>query len=148
MRLLLIILGVLYALCPYDLFPDFFPGWGWIDDLALLGLLYWFLRNSRNRGQGWKPGRRAKQSFEQDGWQSRQQDRGANKGGKDPYDILGVRRGAPIDEVKKAYRELAAKYHPDKVSHLGEEFRALAEKRFKEINEAYQEILGRLGASH
>jgi DnaJ-class molecular chaperone len=36
---------------------------------------------------------------------------------------------------------LAGQYHPDKVSHLGEEFRQLAEKRFKEIQVAYQELI-------
>lgn len=52
---------------------------------------------------------------------------------KDYYDILGVARNASPEEVKKAYRRLAHQYHPDKSS--GDE------KRFKEINEAYQ-ILG------
>ena len=46
----------------------------------------------------------------------------------------------PYDILKHAYRLLAGKYHPDKVAHLGDEFKALAEKRFKEIQKAYQEL--------
>lgn len=51
--------------------------------------------------------------------------------------ILGVRMGASQDEIRKAYLELVKKYHPDKVSHLAEEFRVIAENRMKEINAAY-----------
>ena len=51
--------------------------------------------------------------------------------GKDYYAILGVGRGATDDEIKKAYRKMALKYHPDKNSDPG------AEEKFKEIAEAY-----------
>merc|ERR1739848_870406 len=51
--------------------------------------------------------------------------------GKDYYRILGVARGASEDEIKKAYRKLALKYHPDKNQTAG------AEEKFKEIGEAY-----------
>ncbi|MBU0985845.1 MAG: DnaJ domain-containing protein, partial [Proteobacteria bacterium] len=53
---------------------------------------------------------------------------------------LNVSRNASAAEIKKAYRELAGKYHPDKVQHLGEEFRKLAENRFKEIEAAYRKL--------
>ena len=145
MRLIFIILAVLYALCPYDLFPDFFVGWGWIDDIVLLGVLYWFLRSYKLKRRAEEGTFQGRQAFEQEQWRGQEQRSAGNHTGplKDPYEVLGLRKGASANDVKKAYRELAAKYHPDKVSHLGEEFRALAETRFKEINEAYQEILGR-----
>lgn len=56
------------------------------------------------------------------------------------YKILEITPDASDDEVKKAYREMAKKYHPDKVSHLGEEFRKTAEEKFKKVNEAYARI--------
>ncbi len=143
MRLLLIILALAYALCPYDLIPDFFFGWGWIDDLILLGLLYWFLRNYRLKQQRAEDYRRRFGEYGQNKAGQQEEDHGTKQSIRDPYEILGLRRGATIEEVKRAYRELASKYHPDKVSHLGDEFRALAERRFKEINEAYQAIVGK-----
>ena len=57
-----------------------------------------------------------------------------------PYEILGVDKNATQEQIKIAYRSLAEKYHPDKVNHLGDEFKDLAEIRFKEIQNAYQEL--------
>jgi hypothetical protein len=56
------------------------------------------------------------------------------------YDILGVSKTASQDEIKKAYRNLARKYHPDRYSNASEEEKKLAENRFKEINEAYENL--------
>jgi len=56
------------------------------------------------------------------------------------YKILEIEHAATDDEVRKAYRRMAMKYHPDKVSHLGEEFRKTADEKFKNVNEAYRKI--------
>ncbi|MCB8995232.1 MAG: TerB family tellurite resistance protein [Bacteroidales bacterium] len=56
------------------------------------------------------------------------------------YTILEVDRTASDEEVKKAYRKMAIKYHPDKVSYLGEEFRKTANEKFQKVNEAYEKI--------
>ena len=56
------------------------------------------------------------------------------------YKILEVSPNATDDEVKKAYRTAAMKYHPDKVSHLGEDVRKKAEEQFAKVNEAYDKI--------
>lgn len=53
---------------------------------------------------------------------------------RDYYEILGLTKGASIDEVKKAYRQLAMKYHPDRVAPNEKK---AAEEKFKEISEAY-----------
>jgi len=53
------------------------------------------------------------------------------------YATLGLEKGASMDEIKKAYRKLSMKYHPDKVGHLGDEFQKIAETKMKEINAAY-----------
>ena len=62
---------------------------------------------------------------------------------KTPYIVLSVGKGASKEEIKKSYRRLVNKYHPDKVLHLGEEFRELAEMRFKEIQKAYEDLMSK-----
>jgi DnaJ like chaperone protein len=56
------------------------------------------------------------------------------------YKILEVEPASTNEEVKKAYRRMAMKYHPDKVGHLGDEFRKTADEKFKKVNEAYEKI--------
>lgn len=56
------------------------------------------------------------------------------------YDVLEIQPTASDEEVKKAYRKMAVKYHPDKVSYLGEEIQQAANEKFKKVNEAYQLI--------
>ena len=56
------------------------------------------------------------------------------------YKILGIDPSASDEEVKRAYREMAKKNHPDLVSSLGEEVRQATERKFQEINEAYETI--------
>ena len=56
------------------------------------------------------------------------------------YKILEIKEMATNDEVKKAYRKMASKFHPDKVHHLGKEFQIMAEDKFKSVNDAYQQI--------
>lgn len=57
--------------------------------------------------------------------------------GKNYYEILGVSRSANADDIKKAYRKMALKYHPDKNSDPG------SEEKFKEIAEAYDVLSDR-----
>ena len=58
---------------------------------------------------------------------------------KNPYDVLGVPQNASDDEIKKAYRELTRKYHPD--ANVNNPLADLAEEKFKEVQEAYDEIM-------
>jgi DnaJ like chaperone protein len=56
------------------------------------------------------------------------------------YKILEIEGSSSNDEVKKAYRRMAMKYHPDKVSHLGDNVRKSADEKFARVNEAYEKI--------
>ena len=56
------------------------------------------------------------------------------------YKILEIDKSATDDEVKKAYRKMAKKYHPDKVAHLGKEHQIGAEEKFKQVQKAYEQL--------
>ena len=56
------------------------------------------------------------------------------------YAILEIEETVSDDQVKKAYRRMAVKYHPDKVTHLGEEFRQAAKEKFIKVKDAYELI--------
>lgn len=61
------------------------------------------------------------------------------------YFILNINRNSSIDAIKKAYKEEIRKYHPDKVEHLGNEFKDIAEKKTKNINKAYNYFRKKFG---
>lgn len=56
------------------------------------------------------------------------------------YKVLEISPEASEEEIKKAYKKMAVKYHPDKVSHLGEDVQKAANEKFKEVNVAYEQI--------
>jgi DnaJ like chaperone protein len=56
------------------------------------------------------------------------------------FKILEIDKTATNDEIKKAYRKMAKKYHPDKVIHLGKEHQAGAEEKFRQVQEAYEQL--------
>ncbi|MEE4608141.1 MAG: DnaJ domain-containing protein [Desulfobacteraceae bacterium] len=137
-RWILGLLGVLYVISPFDLLPDTMVLRGWVDDLLVLYLLYRYYL---------KPFLGARHTSHQSGPEADDARSGQQPGAgsQDPYRVLGLSANATAEEIHRAYRQLAAKYHPDKVAHLGEEFRRLAEQRFKEIQSAYQMIKQRRG---
>ena len=57
--------------------------------------------------------------------------------------MLGVDPGASEEQVRQAYQRLVRHYHPDRVAHMASEFRELAERRTKEINQAYEQMTGK-----
>ena len=61
----------------------------------------------------------------------------------DPYTLLEVSPQASPEEIKAAYRRAVARYHPDKVAHLGQEFQELAHKKLLAIQHAHDTLLGK-----
>jgi len=106
------------------------PPWLWLAILIGLIVLYFLAKTSRT-GRG--PGTQGPEAEE----------RGDNeREAKDPYKVLGVPRDAPFDEIRRRYRERLLEVHPDRVQHLGREFRDLAERKTLELNEAFRRIQG------
>ena len=56
------------------------------------------------------------------------------------FDVLGINKESTNVEIKRAYRKMANKYHPDKIAHLGSEFKEIAQDKFKSVSEAYARI--------
>jgi len=148
-KIILLVLALLYVLSPYDLLPDMVIGWGWIDDLVILGFLwrYFYLLKKKREGfqKYYQSGRNTHndENYKKDAGENSSRSNTQAQGSTifwDPYKILKIQRGASQEDIKKAYRQLAGKYHPDKVEHLGDEFKVLAEQRFKEVQQAYQEL--------
>ena len=59
---------------------------------------------------------------------------------KDPYKVLGLHPKASQTEIKEAYRQKLQEYHPDKVSHMGEDLQKLAQSKTIEIINAYNSL--------
>ncbi len=65
---------------------------------------------------------------------------GSTASSHNEYEVLGLSAGASDAEVKSRYRELVKKYHPDRVSHLGDEFAQLAQEKFVKLQTAWETI--------
>ena len=61
------------------------------------------------------------------------------------YKILGIESTSTDEQVKKAYRKMAIKFHPDKVAQMGEEYQRGAKEKFQQIQDAYEAIKKRRG---
>ena len=64
----------------------------------------------------------------------------------DPYEVLGLKRGASDEEIKKAYRNLSRKYHPD--ANINNPNAAQAEEKFKQVQAAYDQIMKEKGQGY
>ncbi len=166
--IVLITLGILYVVTPYNLLPSFIPVIGWIDDIAVTALMIYYLKFGRlpdfiNRflgrmagpssGQtGAGSGAGAEGTYGSGGYgggsyaggrQHAGSRTGGNKGPQNPHEVLGVSPNASMKEIHSAYRKLVQQYHPDKVSHLGAEIQETARRKFVEIKAAYEALAGK-----
>jgi hypothetical protein len=137
---ILIILALVYLLSPYDLIPGF-HALGWLDDLVILILLYRYLVKIKPKPGGESGPFEAHQDEQRARTSSASGAGGAPEPPRNPYEVLNLPPDADQEAIKASYRKLASQYHPDKVSHLGKEFQDLAERRFKEIQEAYEKLI-------
>jgi DnaJ-class molecular chaperone len=64
---------------------------------------------------------------------------------KDPYELLGIDKGASMEKIKKAYRDKLKKYHPDVVENLklGPEYKEMFEEKTREIHKAFEQLGGK-----
>lgn len=148
--ILALILVLIYIISPIDLIPDLIPFIGRLDDIFLAVITIYYLRYGRLPGflswlerilwKGPRSGGPGDAGARARAGDARGDDAAVRDQGMagDPYAILGVKPGASPAEIHAAYREAAQKFHPDKVSHLGEEFQALAQQKFVEIQSAYE----------
>lgn len=119
-------LALLYLISPVDLIPDVGVV-GLLDDVAvLIAAALWARRHI---------GAQSQSSHDQ-----RSQPAQGTEAGADPYEVLGVPRGASAKEITSAYREKMKLYHPDRVNGLGEELRQVATQKTIEIQRAYEAL--------
>jgi hypothetical protein len=136
----------LYIVIPVDLIPDFLGLPGRFDDLLVaLGTLLYFFSSKKIPGQDGsrqphssREGQRGHEGGRESEGDSSEK---AAPGSLDPYEVLGVDRSQELEEIRRLYKEKLLQYHPDRVLHLGREFQEIAERKTKEITEAFQKIL-------
>jgi DnaJ-domain-containing protein 1 len=134
----MLVASLVYLLLPFDLIPDFLGIPGRIDDVAVIGFLTWLYKSHAAKF--------ASQQTKDSGARSRSEsEHSTDTGGERPraldaYTVLGIDRSASDKDIQSAYRARMQEYHPDKVSHLGQELQKLAHAKCQEIQRAYQEL--------
>ena len=124
--------ALLYLVVPWDF--DFIPVAGRLDDLIVLFLAFNYAWKRRKLSPEMTTGGAGEEAKEAAGETVEEEE-------KDPYLLLGVEKGASEEQIHKAYRDLLSRYHPDRLHHLGEEFRQMAARRTVALNRAYAEIM-------
>lgn len=137
--------GVAYIVSLIDLIPGIGPI-SLIDDIIVIIAMVWFfttwLPKNSHRIYWFKPRTR-----KTPGGNQKKTSAGASQSAAgiefDPFETLEISPGASPDEIKAAYRNMLAKYHPDKVTHLGEDFQKIAHEKALDIQKAYEMLCGK-----
>jgi uncharacterized membrane protein YkvA (DUF1232 family) len=151
-RIVLILIGIAYIISPVDIIPDFMvPYLGFVDDGLVMAVIYYLIRYGTLPPFLLKKQKPFQRDNDQksNGFDKKERNSGAAEKKenseqsmpKSPYDILGIRPGASKEEITAAYKKAIKKYHPDKLSHLGEEFSSLANEKFLDIQRAYDALM-------
>jgi hypothetical protein len=164
LKIILIIFGLAYLISPVDIIPDLLlPYIGWIDDGVIIGTIIYLIRYGKlpnfffKKKGSVKPKKfttgkqtneqtdhqNSGQSNEQTGKYEKQNKTSFKTTTQTPYEILGINPNASKKEINLAYKEAIKKYHPDKLSHLGEEFADLANEKFLAIQKAHDTLMGK-----
>ena len=139
-KILLIVFAIAYFISPIDIIPDFLiPYLGWLDDTFVVGVILYLIRYGKLPYI--KKFSRIFDSFKNNSDHQTKTNQESSKIKKDPYEILGIARSASKEEIYKAYKDKVKQYHPDKVSHLGEELQKMANEKFLEIKTAYDLLM-------
>ncbi len=159
LKIILILFGLAYLISPVDIIPDLLlPFAGWIDDGVVIASIYYLIRygklprfffkkqNPFNRHSGKNQAdftSRNKRDNNRNHQKKNQQSHKnrSSKSTKTPHEVLGIRPDASRKEIQNAYKQAIKKYHPDKLSHLGEDFSDLANEKFLEIQKAYDTLM-------
>ena len=146
---MLALFGLAYLISPVDIIPDLLlPYLGWVDDgfvlwtifhLIRYGELPWFFfKKNGCTSQSFKHQPPPKSSDRKN--KSHFTQNKSSESVNSAHEILGVSANATGKEIQAAYKEKIKQYHPDRVSHLGEEFSDLANEKFLEIQKAYESL--------
>ncbi len=149
LKIMLALFGLAYLISPVDIIPDLLvPFLGWVDDGFVLWTILHLIRYGELPWFFFKKKDWTSQSFKQKPPPERTGKK--NKAHFSPgidsesinsaHKILGVSANATWEEIQAAHKEKIKQYHPDKVSHLGEDFSNLANKKFLEIQGAYETL--------
>ena len=116
-----------------------------IDEVAaafgLSNIEMFYTSFEREFGKGYNSRQNYRENYRQEYRQDYNQSYNESSQSKDPYEVLGVSKTASFDEVKKKYRELVRKYHPDFLENKNDANEsAKRTKKTQEINEAYEKI--------
>jgi len=151
-RIVLILIAIAYLISPVDIIPDFLvPFLGFLDDGLVAACIYYLIRYGTlpafllNKQKPFQ----TENDQKSNGFDTKDRNSGAAEKKENseqirprsPYDILGIRPGASKEEITAAYKKAVKKYHPDKLSHLGEEFSSLANEKFLEVQRAYDALM-------
>lgn len=143
LKYVFIIIGIIYLLSPIDFLPDLFGLVGRIDDLALIAFLLWKYKQIKNRVTANFEKLKEDINNQANNNSSNQSSNNSTKKVFCPYNTLNISQNANQDEIKKAYKKMIREYHPDKVEHLGDDLKELANNKIRDIQRAYEELSGR-----